>query len=269
MPTSPFGDTFAGSVPENYERYFVPAIAAPIAADLLNAAALRPGEHVLDVGCGTGIVARLAVDRVEPDGTVTGVDVSPEMLGVAKSAAPSDASIEWHQASAESMPFDDGSFDAALSQMALQFVSNRKAAVGEMHRVLADGGRITLSVPGPAAPFFQAMADSMGRHIRPEASGFVEHVFSLHAPQEIEELLRGAGFTHVNVRAGTKTLSLPPARDFLWQYVHSTPLLGVVVQAPDQARQALERELVDAWEPFAHEGHQVVKQRFVMAIGRK
>src|SRR5512146_3463808 len=110
----PYWKTYSGSAPENYERYFVPQIGAPLAADLLEIAALRPGERVLDVACGTGVVARLAAQRVGPTGSVAGLDLNPGMLAVARSVAPSDSSIQWYESSAEAMPLSDETFDAVL-----------------------------------------------------------------------------------------------------------------------------------------------------------
>jgi len=99
----PSFENYSGTAPENYERYFVPAIGAPLAAELLDVALLRPGEHVLDVACGTGIVTRLAAERVGADGadgTVAGVDINPGMLAVARSAARPELGIDWHEAGA-------------------------------------------------------------------------------------------------------------------------------------------------------------------------
>ena len=100
MSQQHYGRAFGGNAPENYERFFVPAIGAPVAADLIDIAALRPGERVLDVACGTGVVARLAAERVGTTGTVAGLDINPGMLVVARSVAPSGVAIEWHEASA-------------------------------------------------------------------------------------------------------------------------------------------------------------------------
>src|SRR5688572_18788370 len=83
----PWGKTFTGSAPRNYERYFVPVIPEPLAKDLIARAQLRPGERVLDVACGTGIVTRLAAEKVGPTGTVAALDVNPEMLKEARSLA--------------------------------------------------------------------------------------------------------------------------------------------------------------------------------------
>lgn len=79
-PQGFYGTAYGGSAPENYERYFVPAIGRPLAEQLVAAAALRAGERVLDVACGTGVVARLAAGRVGPAGSVAGADVNAGML---------------------------------------------------------------------------------------------------------------------------------------------------------------------------------------------
>ena len=140
---------FTGNSAENYERDFVPAIAIPVSAELLRAAHLEDGERVLDVGCGTGLIARRAAEAVGERGSVTGIDVSPDMIEVASAAsAPGGATIEWHQGDAMALPFGDKSFDVVLCQMTLMFVEDRQTAVNEMHRVLASGGRVLITTPG-------------------------------------------------------------------------------------------------------------------------
>jgi SAM-dependent methyltransferase len=112
--------TYSGGQAANYERYFVPAIGAPLANDLIELAELRPGERVLDVACGTGVVTRLAAERVD-GAAVAGLDVNPGMLQVAREVT-GDAAIEWHEASAEALPLGDETFEVVLCQMGLQFI---------------------------------------------------------------------------------------------------------------------------------------------------
>ena len=251
--------------PENYERYFVPAIGKPLAHDLLRIAALRPGERVLDVGCGTGIVTRLAAREVGPDGTTVGVDVHPGMLAVARSVTPPASRIEWREADAEALPLDDASFDVVLCQMSLQFVEDRRKALGEMHRALVPGGRILLDLPGPATPQFAALAECVGRHIMPEGKGFVERVFSLHAPAAVEALLVEAAFRDVEVHSTVRPLSVPAPREFLWQYVSSTPLAAPLSGADSKVLDAFEADVLEAWEPFARPDGMALNQPMVFA----
>jgi ubiquinone/menaquinone biosynthesis C-methylase UbiE len=251
---------------KNYERFFVPAIGRPVAEQLVAAAGLRPGERVLDVGCGTGIVARLAVEEVGPEGSVAGVDVNPEMLAVARAASPAMATVEWHQSPAESIPFDDDAFDVVLCQMSLQFFQDRVRALGEMRRVLVPGGRALLSLPGPMTPFFGILDEALGRHIGPQAAGFVRQVFSLHESEEIEELLRRGGFERSEIRAESIRLSLPGAAEFLDQYLASTPLSAMWATAEEPARSAVRREVLEGWRPIEGEGGLEGEQPMVLAI---
>lgn len=262
------GKTYRGSAPENYERYFVPAIGAPAARGLVAIAALRPGERALDVACGTGVVARLASEAVGPAGTVAGLDVNPGMLAVARSTAPPGQAIEWHEASAEAIPLPDASFDVVLCQMGLQFVPDKHAALSEMRRVLAPGGRLILNVPGPTPQLFTVMAEALARHIGADTAGFVNQVFSLHDTAEIHDLIGGAGFQDVSVRAETQSLRLPPPEEFLWQYVHSTPLAGAVAQVDDERRDSLERDVAAQWQALVEDRTLVLQVRMVVATAR-
>jgi ubiquinone/menaquinone biosynthesis C-methylase UbiE len=262
-------DAQLGNPAESYERYFVPALADPLARDLIEVAALRSGERVLDVACGTGVVARLASEQVGSAGTVEGLDPNPAMLAVARSTTPPGTTIEWHQASAESMPLPEASFDAVLCQIGLQFVPDKHAAVREMRRVLVPGGRLIFSVPGPTPPLFEVLEGALAQHVAGEAAAFVRLVFSLDDPAEARELLADAGLRDVSVQVDTKSLRLPPAKEFLWQYVQSTPLADALAQANDEARAALERDVVAGWESFTNEDVLRLQVRMLVARGSK
>ena len=264
-----FGNDYGGNPAANYERFFVPAIGAPLAADLIRHAALRPGERVLDVACGTGVVARLASQQVGDSGRVTGLDVNPGMLAVARSATPPDMTIEWHEASAEAMSLPDASFDVVLCQMGLQFMPDKLAALREMRRVLARGGRLILNAPGPTPRLFTIMGEALAHHAGAETAGFVEHVFSLHDRAEIHDLVSSAGLHEVSVQSELSSLRLPAPEEFLWQYVHSTPLAGAVAPMDDGQRRALERDIVSKWQEYVEDHALVLQVRVVVATARK
>jgi ubiquinone/menaquinone biosynthesis C-methylase UbiE len=258
-----------GSPPATYERCFVPAIGAPLAADLVRTAALRRGERVLDVACGTGVVARLASRQVGDTGVVVGLDINPGMLAVARSATSPETAIAWNEASAEAMPLPDASFDVVLCQMGLQFMADKEVALREMWRVLARGGRLILNVPGPTPRLFTMLGEALARHIGAGTSGFVSHVFSLHDPAEVRKLVSDAGFHEVTVQSELKLLRLPPAEDFLWQYVNSTPLAAAVAQVDGERRESLAHEVVTQWQEFATDHAMVLRLRVVLLTARK
>jgi ubiquinone/menaquinone biosynthesis C-methylase UbiE len=229
-------------------------IGGPIASDLVEVAALRPGERVLDVACGTGVVARLAALRVGKSGRVAGLDINPGMLSVAKAVTPSDLGIAWYETSAEAMPLPDATFDVVLCSMGLQFMTNKHDALREMLRVLAPNGRIALCVPGPTPAIFAAMAEGLAQHVDPEIAPFVHTVFALHDAAGLRQLLERAGFREVAVRTSEKTLRLPPPAEFLWQYLQCTPLATTLAKLEDARRAALERDVCARWREFVVDG---------------
>jgi ubiquinone/menaquinone biosynthesis C-methylase UbiE len=258
---------YSGTAAENYERFFVPAIARPVADDLVSAARLRSGEQVLDVACGTGIIARLAAEKVGPDGSVVGVDGAPDMIAVARSVAlPAGIEIDWRQGEAASLPLPDGSFDVVLCQMALLF-QDKAAALAEMRRVLNAAGRVALNTPGTINRPLEILAEGLARHINPGLAGFVHAVFSMDDPTAHEQLLRDAGFGDVEASVINATLHLPPPRDFMWQYINLTPMGAIVSQAPASAQSELEEDVVGAWEEIAAETGRAFDQPMVVATG--
>jgi ubiquinone/menaquinone biosynthesis C-methylase UbiE len=239
---------YGNNAAENYQKYFVPVIGEPFALDLVNGAGLRPGERVLDVACGTGTIARLAAERVGSNGRVSALDVNAAMLTVARSL-PSATPIKWYETAAESVPLPDHSFDVIFCGLGLQFFADKSAALREMHRLLKPGGRVYISTPIPNA-FFDVFDRAIAHHVSEEASAFVHAVFSLNDPRELEALLTGAGFSSITTRSHSRSLQLPPAREFMWQYIYCTPLMAVLPQSGNAQTQALEGEVVAGWEPW-------------------
>lgn len=263
-----FRHAHSGSSAAHYEREFVPLIAAPFAEDLVTAAALAADERVLDVACGTGIVARLAAARLGPGGTVAAVDSNPGMLSVARAVPSPGAQIRWYEAAAESMPFPDNAFTVVFCQLGLQFIADKVGAIREMRRVLAPGGRVFVSTPTPNA-FFDVPAAALARHVGTDAARFVGVVFSLHDAAEIERLFREAGFHEVAVRTFAKELQLPAPRAFLWQYISSTPLASALSKVDVAHMAALESDVVNAWQSWANADGMAYEQRMHVAQARK
>jgi ubiquinone/menaquinone biosynthesis C-methylase UbiE len=140
--TEPESWQVSGDAAEVYERCFVPAIFGQW-APMVGAARVASGNRVLDVGCGTGVLARTAADRVAADSQVTGLDRNVGMLAVARRLRPQ---IDWRQGDATALPFADASYDVVLSQFALMYFPDRTAALKEMARVLRPGGRLAIAV---------------------------------------------------------------------------------------------------------------------------
>jgi SAM-dependent methyltransferase len=269
MATLSYRD-FTGTGAQNYERYFVPAIARPVSAGLLATADLDPGERVLDVACGTGLIARLAAEQVGPGGTVAGIDIAPDMIDVARAIPPpAGAAIEWHVGDAASLPFGEGLYDAVLCQMGLMFMSDRAGALAEMRRVLAPDGRVVVNTPGAIQPPFVVLEEAIVEHISADLGGFIRAVFSMHDPDAVAALLRDAGLRDVTATVSSVRLQLPAPAEFLWQYINLTPMGPLVAQAPEAARSAIERQALEAWQPYVNNGTIQVEQPMVVASGRR
>lgn len=245
---------YGGDAAANYQEFFVPSIGTPFAEDLIGQARLRAGEKVLDVACGTGVVARLAELQIRPGGTVTGLDQNPGMLVQARANTDPAVGIDWVEADAETMPFEDAAFDVVLCQLGLQFIQNKLAALREMRRVVKPDGRVLLNVPGPKPAIFASMGEGITRHLSREAAGFLDLVFAMHDKTELADLFDSAGFGDVEATARPRTLIVPPPEEFLWQYIHSTPLAGVAESADPATRQALEEQVCSQWTNSVADG---------------
>jgi ubiquinone/menaquinone biosynthesis C-methylase UbiE len=242
--------------PEAYERYLVPAIFAPWGERLVERARIGRGERVLDLACGTGIVARLAAACVKPGGAVTGVDLNPGMIAVARAvSAGVSPPIEWRESDAHTLPFAEGSFDVGLCQFALMFFSDRHAALLELHRVIAPDGRVGVAVwRSPAAnPGWSLFATALEQHVSATAAATMRAPFVLADADEVRALVRGAGFHDVRVDVDTRSTRFPSAREMVLRQAAASPLAGPISALSAPALDRFVAGLADLLEPYTHD----------------
>jgi ubiquinone/menaquinone biosynthesis C-methylase UbiE len=243
----------SGNAAELYERYVVPYFLGPCTPGLIEVAALQPGERVLDVACGTGVVARLAAQQVGPAGQVTGLDLNPGMLTVARALPPPPgATITWVECSAVAMHVPDATFDVVLCQQGLQFFPDKPAALREMHRVLVPGGRVVLSVwTTTVDPYGLAQWEAVERHVGTEAATRLRAPRVVPEPEELSRLLNEAGFREVHIRASRMTQYLPALETLVLCHLAATPIADAVAALSDEARATLARDVRSALQAYA------------------
>jgi ubiquinone/menaquinone biosynthesis C-methylase UbiE len=217
------------SAAESYERYFVPLFYAPEAQYLIELAGLRAGEHVLDLACGTGIVARCAANKVGANGMVVGLDRNECMLAVARKASVDiSPPIKWQRGEAHNIPFPDSKFGVVFCQQGLQFFPDRSAALRETYRVLSPNGRLALSSmrPDKNNSEYNLLADVLERHAGPYAGMMVRSTFLPLSIDNLRALLKNAGFQNVRILIGIGPVRYPSVNEFLRREMAGSPLAG-------------------------------------------
>jgi ubiquinone/menaquinone biosynthesis C-methylase UbiE len=235
-----------------YERYLVPLIFDAGARDLLDRLQVRPGQRVLDLACGTGIVARHAARRVGSDGEVTGVDVNPGMLAVAREAAAREgATVRFEHASADDLPLPDASVDVACCQQGLQFLADRSAALAELHRVLAPGGRLGLSLCRSLEhqPGYVPLVEALRRHVGEPAAQGMASPFAFGDRDRIRALVDETGFRDVEIHIDVTALRLASPEAFLRGEAASSPLGEVISALDGDVFEALLADLAEGLAP--------------------
>lgn len=255
-----------------YERYLVGQLFAAWAEELIDFAGLGLGERVLDVCCGTGSVARRAAEVVGPAGSVAGLDLNENMLNMARSlSAGSRPAIEWRQGDAQELPFADDSFDAVFCQQALGFLADPDAALAQMRRVLAPGGRAAVEVMRSLDhhPAYERLAAALERHAGPEAGAMMRSPFPAWSREELRSLLEGAGLRDVRVRISLQRLRHASAAEFLRQEAASSPLAGAISSLSEMRMAALLDEIEAALLPYADDEGIIIPMECYMACGRR
>lgn len=235
---------------ENYERYQVPSVFEPLTRMLITRLPLRPGQHLLDVACGTGIVARHAAPILGPTGLTIGVDLNSGMLDVARThtAAAEGAAMEWRQGDAASLPCLDASVDVVICQQGLQFFPDKTRALQEMHRVLRPGGLIGLCVwcGIEHSPCHLAISAALRRRVRADVAQRFQAPFGFGDRDALSTAMVDVGFRNVEIEVAILNRRLLPPTESVPGLLASTPVGPEIAALDDVIRRAIVADVASA-----------------------
>lgn len=254
-PTVNQSDEAAPSPARLFEEFFGPSIFVPWTEVLLERAEPVPGERILDLACATGIVARHVARVTGEDGDVVAVDLSPEMLEVARERAVSETvTIDWRCCDAADLDLPDAAFDLVICQQGLQFFDDPEGALSEARRVLDEGGRMVLSVWQPLEehPVYEALFEAEARHLGARIDDLATP-FLFGDDGRLRAMLHGAGFESVEVEEHSIDVVFPDPEAFVGLTVMAgaSVLPDLAVDDPTEREELIEsirRESEDVLE---------------------
>jgi ubiquinone/menaquinone biosynthesis C-methylase UbiE len=242
------GFQLARAQADAYERItsrFMDGSAALLAA----AARLAPGDRVLDLACGTGLVARRALPFVGEAGRVVGADINEGMVAAAHELVGDG--IEWVAAPCDALPFADGTFDRVVCQQGFQFFPDLAAAMAESARVLRPGGRLLATIwatPG-GSPYIEQQLSLMAAR-DPSTLASVQRATPPHADELLARAAAGAGFREVSTSLLEHVAIIDDLGSFFLSQTGATPWAPVINALDDAGRRSLVDELLERMAPY-------------------
>ena len=248
-----------------YESQKVPAMFRPLAEATVNRIQVDTIDHVLDVACGTGILARVVGEKFPGIQRLVGSDLNQGMLDVARTLTTDEPyKSEWYAADVGSLPFDSQTFSLCFCQQGLQFFPDKENALSEVHRVIRSDGRLVLSVWSEISPLFAILAEALEHHIGTAIAARSLAPFAFRNQEDIENLLTGAGFTGHKIHTLTIERQIGPAHNAIPAEVAGNP---VGVEVAEQGAKVLElivQRVTENLSPYrVGEGYSIPQTTFL------
>jgi ubiquinone/menaquinone biosynthesis C-methylase UbiE len=217
---------FAGSIPAAYDRYLGPVLFHSYAEDMAGRLKLDANASVLELACGTGILTRILRDRLPAGTRLVATDLNEPMLQNAAQKFGKSEAVEWRQADASSLPFEDRSFDAVVCQFGIMFVPDKSLAAREAHRVLKQGGVFLFNVWDSLEhnDLCRIAHETIASFFEKDPPTFYQIPFGYHDQAEIKRVLEEAGFRDVRVEVVPKIGGASRPEDAAQGLVHGNPV---------------------------------------------
>jgi enediyne biosynthesis protein CalE5 len=259
MTTNPLHAIWSAAAASWHEHAdFVEARGAVVSAAMLAVADLRPGDDVLELGCGPGGVGIAAAEIIGPDGHVLLSDVVPEMTAIAEERVRREGlgNVAVRELDMEHIDVPDASFDRVLSREALMLMADPTAAAREALRVLRPGGRAVFAVWGPSAanPWLSALLNAVSTQLgAPVPPPGMPGPFALSGDGALAGILSAAGFADVDVHEVATPLQVA-SMDEWWTVVPSLagPVAAIIDSLPDDVTSAIRADAESALGDYAN-----------------
>lgn len=251
-----------------YERYWQEQLRLT-QTRLLEHAALLPGERVLEVSCGTGMVTFPAAEAVGPQGTVLGTDISQAMIDTVREEATRRelSHLSFQRMDAEDLTVDDGSFDVVLNSLGLMFLPDVDRALREMHRVLRVGGRAVVAVWGERSRCgWASVFPIVDARVKSEVCPLF---FQMGTRDTSQKRLESAGFTDVTLDRIHTTLRFDSSETALGAVLQGGAMALAYSRFDDATREEIHCEYLESIEPYRHGSRYEVPAEFVVTQGWK
>ena len=261
----------AGDSPAAYEEYLVPGFFKPWAEKLVHHSSPAPGSTILDVACGTGIVARTAASKLGSDARVTGLDLNQQMLNKASEMAEKEGlKINWQQGDAGELPYEENRFDNLFCQQAMQFFPEPEQVMKEMQRVLKSGGKLALNILRSIQhnPAYRILADELEEHAGETAGTMMRSPFPDWDQKTIRNMVAEAGFRNIQVHLDIITMRYPSPEEFLRREAASSPLAGEIEAMEPEKRMELVDDLIRSLEAYTDDRGVVFPMETYMIVAK-
>ncbi|MDQ3022117.1 MAG: class I SAM-dependent methyltransferase [Bacteroidota bacterium] len=235
--------SFAGSIPENYDRYLGPLLFEPYAKDLIERISSRKFSSVLELACGTGRVTQYLIVS-QPDAKIIATDVNPDMLEIAKKKV-TGKNIEWKQADMQEIPFDDSSFDLIICQYGVMFVPDKVKAYKEVYRVLKPGGVFLFNTweKLESNEVVYTAEQIVNSFFKENPVGFYKIPFSYFDEEDIRKELEEGGFKNLSFTRVQKEGVCDTAENAAKGLVEGVPAINAINERDPKLLPVIEKEL--------------------------